>query len=78
MSVNNLNFTSVFFKTASHANPGSEINLTGYKLEMFKQIFLKFSKTSTKSNTSLLRYKSLYVTNFFYFRVFTNYFPKEI
>ena len=57
MSVNKCNFTSVFFKTASHANSESEKDLTGYKLKIFKKMFLEISKTSSKSNTSFLRYK---------------------
>ena len=31
ISVNNSNFTSVFFKAACHANPGAEGNFTGSK-----------------------------------------------
>ena len=31
MSVNNSNFTSVFFEVASHANPGAEKTFTGSK-----------------------------------------------
>ena len=31
ISVNNSNFTSVFFKAVCHANPGAERNFTGSK-----------------------------------------------
>ena len=54
-SVKRFNFTWVFFKAAK---PGGEINFAGSNLQIPKRIFLKFSKTSPKSNISLLRYKS--------------------
>ena len=53
----NSNFTAVFFKAAGHVNPGAE--------NKFKHIFLKFSKTSVKSNLSLLIYKSWHLPRFF-------------
>ena len=58
MSVDNSNFTSVFFKTACQANLGTEGNLAGSDRYSSKQVFLKFSKTSASSNVSLLRYES--------------------
>ena len=65
-SVNDSNFTSVFFKAACHGNPGAERNFPGSKWKTFKHIFsLKFSKTSAKTNASFLRYKSWYSPKFF-------------
>ena len=58
ISVNNSDFSSEFLEAAYRANPGAEINFTGSKQSIFKQIFLKFSKPSAKSNVSNLRYKS--------------------
>ena len=58
MSVNSSNFTSVFFKAAYHANLGAKRNFVGSSSFILICIFQKFSKTSPKSNVSLLRYKS--------------------
>ena len=55
LSVNNSYFTSVLFKAACHANLGAERNIAGSNWWIFKQIFLKFSKTSAKSNVSISR-----------------------
>ena len=48
---NSSNFTPDFLKAAWHANPGA----AGSNLWIFIHVFLKFSKTSAKSNTSVLR-----------------------
>ena len=58
MSVNSSNFTVFFLKAACHANPAAKRNFAGSNSYIFRLIFLKFSKTSAKSNISLLRYKS--------------------
>ena len=65
ISVNNSNFTSVFFKAAYDANPGAEKNFGGSKWQIFKHIFLTSLKTLAKSNVSLLKYKSWYSPQFF-------------
>ena len=53
MSVNNSNFTFVFFKAACHANLGAEIYFAGSSLYISRHIFLKFSNTSAKNKVSL-------------------------
>ena len=58
MSVNSSNFTFVFFKTACHSNPEAERNFAGSNSYISKHTFLNFSKTPSKSDVSLLRYKS--------------------
>ena len=50
ISVHNSSFTFVFFKATWHANPGAYKNFAVSKWKTFKHIFLKFSKTSAKSN----------------------------
>ena len=52
---NSSNFTPDFLKAAWHANPGAARNFAGSNLWIFINVFLKFSKTSAKSNTSVLR-----------------------
>ena len=58
MSFNESNSTPIFFKAACQANPGAEISFAGSRSYISRHMFLKFSKTSVKSNTSLLRYRS--------------------
>ena len=48
-----INFTSVFFKVACHANPGAERNFVEPSSYILIQIFLKFSNTPAKNNVSL-------------------------
>ena len=53
ISVNNSNFTPVFFKGASHANPGADKIWTGSSWYFLRHRFLKFSNTSSSNNVSL-------------------------
>ena len=53
MSVNNSNLVPVFFKQATHANPGVDTKYTGSSSYILKPIFLKFSYTS-ESNSVLV------------------------
>ena len=56
ISVNSSNFAYAFFKAAFHTNLGGQRSFSGSKWAIFDNVFLKFSKTSAKSNVSLLRY----------------------
>ena len=56
ISVNSSNFTNAFSKVAFHTNLGAQRRFAGSKWAIFDNVFLKFSKTSAKSNVSLLRY----------------------
>ena len=56
ISVNSSNFTNVFFKAAFHTNLGAQRSFAGSKWTIFDNVFVKFSKTSAKSNVSFLRY----------------------
>ena len=52
-SVNNSNFIPVFFKQASHANPGKDKKLAGSNSYSLRHKFLKFLNTSASNNASL-------------------------
>ena len=52
MSVNNSNFTSVFFKQDWHANPGADKKLEGSRTYISIHVPLNFSKTSASNNVS--------------------------
>ena len=56
ISVHNFNFSSAF--SSSIVTAGAERHFAETIWTIFKRIFVKFLKTSSKSNVSLLRYKS--------------------
>ena len=58
LSVNNSNFTPVFFTQVYHANPGADKKLAGSSSYISIHFFLKFSDTSVNNNVSLWTYKS--------------------
>ena len=52
ISVNNSNFTFVFFKHACHANAGADKKWAGSSPYIPIHLFLKFSNTSANKNIS--------------------------
>ena len=66
LSVNNSNFTLVFFKAAFHVNPGADKKWAGSISYISMHLFLKFSNTSASNDVSDWTYRSWYSPKFLF------------
>ena len=64
ISVNNPNFTPVYFKQACYSNPGADGKWARSSSRISIHVFLKFSNPSASSNVSLWKYRSWYSSKF--------------